>query len=241
VHSTRALFFKAPAYKTAQWPSASTVQAVMQTVPEISIEPLLGEAPAVSPNIGFEARALVETGEVFKADAKMMKVSFVWAGAVNSAEVERVNSPGTAGADASNYVFHTMAHAATVNPLKMKEGGVYGINTHLGVTNCYRSVATALSIPIKIRSENIERLPKALWMRYMLMLVKESGENAKNLEIIGLYHIPKNGVKTMKHDHSTGSLHIVVDSDALASTQRKILIARRKDNSALVSCAVEIV
>jgi hypothetical protein len=78
-------------------------------------------------------------------------------------------------------------------------------------------------------------------MRYTLMLVKESGENVKNLEIIGLYCVPKNGVKTLKHDHSTGSLHIVVDSDALASPYRKILVARRKDNSALVSCAIEAV
>jgi hypothetical protein len=211
----------------------------MPSTPNIYSGPLLEQVAANAPNIVFEARALTEAGEVFKADAKMMKVSFVWAGAVKSAEVEKINSPSAAGADASNYLFQTRAHAITVNPPIMKEGGVYRINANLGVTDCYRSVAVALAVPIKIKSENLEKLPKALWMRYMLMLVKESGENVKNLEMIGLYQVPKKGVKTLKHDHSNGSLHIVVGSEALTSPYRKILTARRKDNSALVSCTID--
>jgi hypothetical protein len=75
-------------------------------------------------------------------------------------------------------------------------------------------------------------------MRYSLQLVKETGENIKNLEIIGLYRIPKNGLKSVKHDATTGLLKIVAGADAQNSKECYLLVARKKSNSSIVSCMV---
>jgi hypothetical protein len=239
VHSASDLFFSGLSFKTLPWPTTTVKEASMLHAPTISAMPPFASAPTCVANLRFESRTIAETGGAFETNAKLIEASFVWTGAVKSAEIQKVNAPGITKVDSPHYLFPTKEHVFLIEPLKVKQDGVYKLNTYLGTTGCYRSVERALLIPIKIKSENLEKLSKALWMRYTMMLVKESGENVKNIEMVGIYRVPKNGVKTFKLDPSTGSLLIVVGADALQSPFRKIIIARRKNNSTLVSCAID--
>ena len=96
-----------------------------------------------------------------------------------------------------------------------------------------------LSLAVPIRGENIQHLPKGLWMRYSLQLVRGTGENVRNLEVLGLFRIPRKGVADLRHDPSQGRILVRLDSSAIRAPRVPFILARRKDDGSLLSCFVE--
>ena len=76
-------------------------------------------------------------------------------------------------------------------------------------------------------------------MRYSLQLVRGTGENVRNLEVLGLFQIPSKGVVDLRHDPRQGRLLIQLESSAIKAPRAPFILARRRDDGALVSCFVE--
>lgn len=96
-----------------------------------------------------------------------------------------------------------------------------------------------LSFPIAIQGRDVQTLPKAQWMRYSLQLVKSTGENIRNLEVLGLYWVPSRGVGGMRHDAKSGRLLLELSREAAGAARSPLLLARRRDDRTLVSCFLE--
>jgi len=96
-----------------------------------------------------------------------------------------------------------------------------------------------LTLAVPIQGEDIQRLPKGLWMRYSLQLVRGTGENVRNLEVLGLFRIPRKGVADLRHDPRRGRIMVRLESAAVKAPRAPFILARRKDDGGLVSCFVE--
>jgi hypothetical protein len=109
----------------------------------------------------------------------------------------------------------------------------------LGTVLARPGLASFLTLPLPIQGESIHRLPKGLWMRYSLELVRATGENVRNLEVLGLFRLPRKGVTDLRHDPKTASILVRLEPAALKAPRAPFILARRKDDGALVSCFVE--
>jgi len=96
-----------------------------------------------------------------------------------------------------------------------------------------------LSLAVPIRAESIHLLPKGLWMRYSLQLVRSTGENVRNLEVLGLFRLPSKGVADLRHDPGQGRILVRLEASAVRAPRAPFILARRKDDGSLVSCFVE--
>jgi hypothetical protein len=76
-------------------------------------------------------------------------------------------------------------------------------------------------------------------MRYSLQLVRGTGENVRNLEVLGLFRLPRKGVADLRHDPRLGRLLVRLLPLAVRAERAPFILARRKDDGALVSCFVE--
>jgi hypothetical protein len=117
--------------------------------------------------------------------------------------------------------------------------GARRLNPALEAGKAEAGLGVMLSLPVPIQGEHIQRLPKGLWMRYSLQLVRGTGENVRNLEVLGLFQIPRSGVADLRHDPRQGRLMVRLESAALKASRAPFILARRKDDGALVSCFVE--
>lgn len=109
----------------------------------------------------------------------------------------------------------------------------------LGAVTAKPGLASILSLAVPIQGENIQRLPKGLWMRYSLQLVRGTGVNVRNLEVLGLFQLPRKGVADLRHDPRQGRLLVRLEASALKAARAPFILARRKDDGALLSCFVE--
>ncbi|MDP2877446.1 MAG: hypothetical protein Q8O00_14765 [Holophaga sp.] len=116
---------------------------------------------------------------------------------------------------------------------------VRGGSPQLGSAVVLSGLEMALGMPIGFTGQNMQLLPKAIAMRYNLQLVKATGENIRNLDVLGLFHIPSKGVAGMRHDPKTGKLFLQLTSDAAKASRLPFLLAQRKDDRSLVSCFLE--
>lgn len=116
---------------------------------------------------------------------------------------------------------------------------VRGGSPELEVPRVQGGLDLVLGIPIAIQGQDVQTLPKAQWMRYSLQLIKATGENIRNLEVLGLYRIPSRGVASMRHDAKTGRLLLELNREAAGVARQPFLLARRRDDRTLVSCFLE--
>jgi hypothetical protein len=100
-------------------------------------------------------------------------------------------------------------------------------------------LSAMLTLAVPIRGEAIQHLPKGMWMRYSLQLVRGTGENVKNLEVLGLFRIPRKGVTDLRHDAGLGRILVRLESSAIRAPRAPFILARRKDDGSLLSCFVE--
>ncbi len=92
--------------------------------------------------------------------------------------------------------------------------------------------------PFSFPSQNVQKLPKALWMRYSLALVKATGENVRNLEVLGLWQLPRKGVSGLRPD-AEGRLWVQLSPEASGAPCAAFMVARKKDDQSLISAFVE--
>jgi hypothetical protein len=92
--------------------------------------------------------------------------------------------------------------------------------------------------PFSFPSQNVLKLPKSLWMRYSLALVKATGENVRNLEVLGLWQLPRKGVSGLRPD-AEGRLWVQLSPEASGAPRAAFMVARKKDDQSLISAFVE--
>ena len=102
-----------------------------------------------------------------------------------------------------------------------------------------QGLEAVLQLAVPVQGEDIQRLPKGLWMRYSLQMVRATGENVRNLEVLGLYHLPRKGVADLRHDARRGRILVRLESEAVKAPRVPFILARRKDDGALLSCYLE--
>ncbi len=117
--------------------------------------------------------------------------------------------------------------------------GTRRLDPRLPEVSALAGLEAILGLPIPIRAEDIQRLPKGLWMRYSLQLVRGTGENVRNLEVLGLFCIPRKGVSDLRHDPRQSRILIRLEASAVRAPREPFILARRKDDGALLSCFVE--
>jgi len=93
--------------------------------------------------------------------------------------------------------------------------------------------------PLAVRGELPEAMGAAWTMRQVLHLVRQSGENARNLELLGCFPVPRDGLLGLAHDAREGCLWVQLGPAAARSPRRRLILARRKDDRTLVSCFLE--
>jgi hypothetical protein len=102
-----------------------------------------------------------------------------------------------------------------------------------------RGLEAVLGLPLAIGGEDLLKLPKALSMRYTFQLVKATGENIRNLEVLGVYPVPVKGVTALRHDAGTGRILVNLGPEAIGAHRGRFILARKKDDHSFVSCFVE--
>ncbi len=100
-------------------------------------------------------------------------------------------------------------------------------------------LAIVLGLPVAIQGEDWQALSKALWLRYSMQLVKTTGENIRNVDVLGLFRIPEKGIRELRHDPKRNRLLVALDAEAYGSARRLFILARRKADRSLVSCYLE--
>lgn len=105
-------------------------------------------------------------------------------------------------------------------------------------TKSHASLGRVLTQPFAFPGEDLEKLPKNLWMRYSLALVKATGENVRNLEVVGLYRLPRKGVSDLRPD-GQGKVWVRLTPEAVTAKRAPFMLARRKDDQTFVSACVD--
>ena len=121
----------------------------------------------------------------------------------------------------------------------LPQPGVRRMDPGLSDGEAQAGLDVMLSLAVPIRGEDIQHLPKGKWMRYSLQLVRGTGENVRNLEVIGLFRIPRKGVADLRHDPGQSRILVRLEASALRSPRAPFILARRKDDGSLLSCFVE--
>ena len=121
----------------------------------------------------------------------------------------------------------------------LAQPGLRRLDPKLAGVSAVAGLEAFLSLPVPIRAEDTQRLPKGLWMRYSLQLVRGTGENVRNLEVLGLFYIPRKGVADLRHDPKQGRILVRLEPSAVRAPREPFVLARRKDDGALLSCFVE--
>jgi hypothetical protein len=103
----------------------------------------------------------------------------------------------------------------------------------------FSGLERVLGLPVAVAGEDMSKVSKALWMRYTLQLVRATGENIRNLDVIGLYRIPAKGTRELHHDPATGRLLVTFGPEASGASRTLFILARRKTDASTVFCFVE--
>ena len=88
-------------------------------------------------------------------------------------------------------------------------------------------------------AEDLAKVPRALMMRYSLQMVRTTGENIRNLEMVGLFRIPVKGTRQVHHDRASGRLLVELGPEAAGARRALFALARRKSDASTVCCFVE--
>lgn len=117
--------------------------------------------------------------------------------------------------------------------------GVRRVLSGFAAPGSYRALERMLALPLAVTGEDLSQVSKALWMRYTLQLVRATGENIRNLDVIGLYRIPAKGTRQINHDPATGRLLVTLGPEANGARLALFILARRKSDGSIVFCFVE--
>jgi hypothetical protein len=205
--------------------------AVVPVCPRLAFQ-----GAVLAPAMAFQGRLQAEEGWArWAAGAKVCEMPVFSAGAQRRVEVPPLpRRPACQRVAPESY--RTACRGLEAH---FQRPGVRGGSPELEVPGVRSGLELALGLPIAIQGQDVQTLPKAQWMRFSLQLIKATGENIRNLEVLGLYRIPTRGVASMRHDAKTGRLLLELTRDASGAARQCFLLARRKDDRTLVSCFLE--
>jgi hypothetical protein len=116
---------------------------------------------------------------------------------------------------------------------------IHGVRSAFLTPKVSRNLDSVLGLPIAISGEDFQTLPKALNMRYTFQLVKATGQNIRNLDVLGVFPVPVKGVASLRHDPRTGRILVSLNEQAVGAKRGRFILARKKDDRSYVSCFVE--
>ena len=239
VYRASQCFLDEPNIKSMEQPSASVSSAALLLQPEAHSAALLALPAARAANIKFDARAVNGMGQPFSASVASLGAALSWSCAARSADIPKIDAPSANMIDPCTFGFQTEANGIAEFEILASEA--HRFTAFFAAPSCIASIERAFMAPISIKSKDLSSVPKSIWMRYTMHLVKETGENVKNLQIIGLYIIPKNGVKSIAHSASDGSLQIRVGPEAADSKHCTLVVAKKKSDNAIISYIMDAV
>lgn len=105
--------------------------------------------------------------------------------------------------------------------------------------NTHKDLARVLRRPFSFLGQSFSSLPRALQMRYTVQLVKATGENIRDLEVVGLFRVPRRGLGALRLDPRTGGLLASLTLEAVGTPKDLLLLAKRKADQALLPCFLE--
>lgn len=117
--------------------------------------------------------------------------------------------------------------------------GVRTGSPRLEAPKVLQDLRRVLGLPIAIAGEDLQKLPRAIGMRFTLQLVKATGENIRNLDVLGVFLVPEKGVSSLRHDARTGRILLELNTEAVGCRRKRFILARKKDDRQYVSCFVE--
>lgn len=184
----------------------------------------------------FQAELQAEAGwATWRADAEVVSMTPLAAG--SAAQIAALSLPRQVQTQGR---LESPAHPTVRRWLEpVGAAGTRRLHVALGVGSVQSGLGTMLELAVPIQGENIQHLPKGQWMRYSLQLVRGTSENVRNLEVLGLFRLPRRGVVDLRHDPRLGRLLVRLLPLAIKADRAPFILARRKDDGALVSCFVE--
>lgn len=102
-----------------------------------------------------------------------------------------------------------------------------------------RDLAQAFRRPFSFRGQAFGSLPKVLQMRYTVQLVKATGENIRDLEVVGLFRVPRKGMGGLRLDARSGALQAALGPEAMGAPKALLMLAKRRADQALLTCFLE--
>jgi len=132
--------------------------------------------------------------------------------------------------------FGTRAHRGFE---EVKAPAARALQMGLGELGVRGGLELALRLPIAVEGLDLREAPRAIQMRYVMLAVKATGENVRNLELLGRYLIPRKGVQELRHDPRTGRLLVLLGPEAARARKDPLLLARRKDDHSLLTTFLE--
>jgi hypothetical protein len=198
--------------------------------------PLLAEAAHLRELGPFAVQLRVEEGWArWGAEATVIRMA-----PLNSGGAQRVAVPSLPARTPVRGGVDPVARPAARRAAEpLPSPGARRVDPALPVGGSRPGLEAMLRLAVPIQGEDIQRLPKGLWMRYSLQMVRATGENVRNLEVLGLYHLPRKGVADLRHDARRGRILVRLESEAAKAPRIPFILARRKDDGALLSCYLE--
>lgn len=235
VHAVpRAAFRVVPRHSA---PLAAQAQAGWQP-PEVLLRilPRMGEGLRVHIPPPFEARLQSEEGwSRWGAEATVVAMVPLRPGGAARAEVPPLPRRGAS----RSALDPIRAPAARRVWEAFREGRARRLDPALEVGGTRSGLQAMFERPISVQGEDLQRLPKGLWMRYSLQMVRATGENVRNLEVLGLFRLPKRGVGELRHDPRRGRILVRLGAEAAGAPRVPFILARRRSDGALLSCYLE--
>ena len=240
--------FQAPATKSAPMPFSAPGSAMIPTLevitrepprrfePKVQAEPVIaGAQPAIEP-MTWPATVLGEPGwAAWSTDATVCQLPLF-----RTEKCQRLEVPGLprkANVRRASLGEFGSRWRSGWNPFAAPQ--VRTFIPRWTAPAARSALEQILTLPVAVTPEDRDKLSKALWMRYTLQLVRSTGQNIRNLEILGLYRIPAKGTRQVRHEPATGRLLVNLGPEAVNAKRAPFILARQKDDNAVVCCFVE--
>lgn len=194
------------------------------------------EAAIQTPDMTFQARLEKETGwEAWESGSHAVLVPLFWPGKAAKLEVPAL--PRRASSQRRMVEPFKLSLRNYREPLRSP--GTRQAEVRTPTPASHRDLARVLRRPFSFLGQTFTSLPRALQMRYTVQLVKSTGENIRDLEVVGLFRVPRKGLGGLRLDPRNGGLQATLTAEAVGAPKDLLLLAKRKADQALLPCFLE--
>lgn len=194
------------------------------------------DAKIERPEMAFQGALQEETGwEAWGAGSRAIPVPFFKPGQTSRLEVPAL--PRKAVAKRASLEGFRITLRTQREPLRTP--GVRKAPLESACPRVIKDLERTLRRPCRFQGQAFASLPKALQMRYTVQLVKATGENIRDLEVVGLFRVPRKGLGALRLDPRNGGLMATLALEAVGAPKDLLLLAKRKVDQALLPCFLE--